>query len=192
LTASVRATLPALAGPDQRRTVFVLGSTLQELIFILGPPAAGLCAALGGPRLAVGVCAVLVLLGTLGYVRDPNVDAGRRLRTTVKGGSALRSPGVLRLLVAGSLLVCALSGEVIGVVAMVSGTQATSGSGLVLAVHHRKRSRHRPRRSTGVSTAGTRSDPTSLGSSIGPDAIPKVRSAFRKSKVILNCLFLLK
>jgi predicted MFS family arabinose efflux permease len=134
MTAAVRATLPALAGPDLRLTVFALESTLQELIFVVGPPVAALCAAIGGPRLAVGVCAVLVLLGTLGYVRDPNVNAGQDLRAEARGGSPVRSPGVFRLLLAGFLLVYALSSEVIGVVAMVSGARAGSESGLVLAV----------------------------------------------------------
>ncbi|MEI8409681.1 MULTISPECIES: MFS transporter [unclassified Kribbella] len=133
MTATVRAALPALAGPDRRQTIFALESTLQELIFVLGPPTAALCAVIGGPRLAVGACAVLVLLGTLGYVRDANVDAGRLPGSRVAGRGALRSPGVPRVLIAGTLLVFAFSSEVIGVVAMVSGERATSRSGLVVA-----------------------------------------------------------
>ncbi|OLT30803.1 MFS transporter [Actinomadura sp. CNU-125] len=133
MTASVRAVLPALAGPGRRRSVFALESTLQELIFVAGPPTTAVFAALGGPRLAVVACAVLVLIGTLGYVRDRNVDTREQVNAPAKGGRVLRSPGVPRLLVAGTLLVGALGGEVVGVVAMVSGPQASANAGFVLA-----------------------------------------------------------
>jgi len=39
MTASIRAVLPALVPASQRRSVFALESTVQELIFVLGPPA---------------------------------------------------------------------------------------------------------------------------------------------------------
>ncbi|WP_425826648.1 MFS transporter [Streptomyces fractus] len=159
LTASVRAVLPALVGEKRRKSVFALESTLQELIFVLGPPATTLCAALGGPRLALGVCAVLVLAGTLGYVRDGNVDTGRRTSgPRPKSGRVLRNPGVARVLGAGALLYGALACQSLGVIASVSGSQVASEAGFVVAAgslgsligglvygsltHHRARLRH--------------------------------------------------
>jgi predicted MFS family arabinose efflux permease len=45
----------------------------------------------GGPSLAVGVCAVVVLLGTLGYVRDPHVF--ERLSSVASSESATEAFG---------------------------------------------------------------------------------------------------
>ncbi|MFJ6693151.1 MFS transporter [Streptomyces sp. NPDC091294] len=134
MTASVRAALPALVGEDRRRTVFALEATLQEVTFVLGPPATAMLAVLGGPRLAVGACGALVFFGTLGYVRDRNADAGRETgpRTKVRG-TVLRAPGVPRLLVAGALLYGALGCQAIGAVAVASGSRVSTDAGFVLA-----------------------------------------------------------
>ncbi|MEU0649583.1 MFS transporter [Streptomyces umbrinus] len=134
MTASVRAALPALVGEDRRRTVFALESTLQELTFVLGPPATVMLAVLGGPRLAVGACGALVFLGTLGYVQDRNADAGRDTATRTRPRrTVLRAPGVRRVLVSGALLYGALGCQAIGAVALASGSQVSTDAGFVLA-----------------------------------------------------------
>ncbi|MFF4060787.1 MFS transporter [Streptomyces sp. NPDC001668] len=133
MTASVRATLPALVGSDRRRSVFALEAALQEVIFVLGPPIAALLAAFGGPRLALGVCGALVLVGTLAYARDRNVDAGREPGLRKKDRRVLRVTGVPRVILAGTLLFAALGCQALGVIAMVSGSRVSADAGLVVA-----------------------------------------------------------
>ncbi|MBX6371696.1 MAG: MFS transporter [Acidothermus sp.] len=132
VTASVRAVLPAIVGAEQRRSVFALESTLQELIFILGPPTTALLAALGGPRLAVAAAGALVLIGTLGFIRDPQVEAGRHTGQA-HHGHVLKVPGIPGVVAAGTAIVAAFSAETVGVVELVSGRHASSGSAFVLA-----------------------------------------------------------
>ncbi|MET8211631.1 MFS transporter [Streptomyces sp. NPDC005373] len=134
LTAAVRAALPALVGEDRRKAVFALESTLQELIFVLGPPATAMLAAVGGPRLAVAACGACVLVGTLGYARDRNADIGRQAAgTRPKSGRVLRTPGIPRVLAAGALLYGALACQSLGVIAVVSGSRVGADAGFVVA-----------------------------------------------------------
>jgi len=133
VTASIRAALPELVDPTLRRGVFALESTAQELIFILGPPCAGMLATFGGPSLAVGAAGALVLMGTLGMVSNPNVNAGRHPGRRPKNTRVLRATGVPRLMAAGTFLTSALAAQLLGVVALVSGAQATSAAGWALA-----------------------------------------------------------
>jgi predicted MFS family arabinose efflux permease len=134
LTASIRAVLPALVTPEQRRSVFALESTVQELIFILGPPLTAVLATVGGPRVAVAAAGGLALLGTLGFARDHNADAGRtHADLRLPGGRVLRSPGIAGVIVAGTALISAFACETVGVVAIVSGRHASSGSAFILA-----------------------------------------------------------
>ncbi|MFG2941207.1 MFS transporter [Streptomyces sp. NPDC048282] len=134
MTPAVRTTLSALVRPEQRRTFFALEATAQEVIFVAGPVLVSLFATFGGPGLALGACAGLVLAGTLAYVCDRNVEAGRAPEARATGGRVFRAPGLPRLLATGGLLTAALAGQVIGVVAMISGRHASSESGFVLAV----------------------------------------------------------
>jgi predicted MFS family arabinose efflux permease len=133
LTASIRAVLPELVRAEQRRSVFALESTVQELIFVLGPPITAGLAALGGPRVAVAAAGGLALLGTLGFVRDHNADAGRHAGPRPAGGRVLREPGILGVINAGMALVSAFAAETVGVVALVSGRHASSGAAFTLA-----------------------------------------------------------
>ena len=133
VTASIRAVLPALVSAEQRRSVFALESTVQELIFVLGPPLTAGLAALGGPRPAVAAAGGLVLLGSLGFVRDHNADAGRHTGPRPKGGRVLREPGIPGVMAAGFAIVSAFAAETVGVVALVSGRHASSGAAFTLA-----------------------------------------------------------
>ncbi|MET8977902.1 MFS transporter [Streptomyces sp. NPDC004539] len=134
MTSAVRAALPTLLRSGQRRTYFALEATSQEVIFVAGPVITSSLAAFGGPRLALGACGALVLVGTLAYVRDRNAEAGRTTAAAAKGGSLLRRPGLPRLYATGFLLTGALAGQVLGVVATVSGRQVSSEAGFVIAV----------------------------------------------------------
>lgn len=133
VTASIRAVLPALVSPAQRQSVFALESTVQELIFILGPPVTAGLAAIGGPRLAVATAGVLVMIGSLAFVRDRNADAGRHTDARLPAGRVLLSPGIPGIIVAGTAIVTAFAAETVGVVALVSGRHASSASAFLLA-----------------------------------------------------------
>jgi MFS family permease len=101
-TSSVqRALWPQLLGDrdDLRQAAFALDSVGIELLFIAGPLVTGLIAAVASPEAALGVSAAAVLCGTLAFVAQPIVRhgvAGRRGGPRPLGG-ALRSPGVLTL-----------------------------------------------------------------------------------------------
>ncbi|MYS56323.1 MFS transporter, partial [Streptomyces sp. SID6013] len=133
IAAAVRAVLPELVDKDRRRSVFALESTLQELVFVLGPPVTALLTAFAGARFAVIVCAALVLLGVLGYARDPKAEIGRNAGFRVNRRPVLGVPGISRLVVAGALLFAALGCQAIGVIAMVSGSGVSSNAGFVVA-----------------------------------------------------------
>lgn len=153
MTASVRAVLPSLVDPARRQSIFALESTVQELIFVVGPPTTSMFVAIGGPHLAVAACGVLALVGTLGYVSDSSVDAGIGVEPHAKGARVLRAPGIGRALTTGALLIAAFTGEVIGVVALVSGRHASGNAGFTIAcgslgslvggLFYGSRSRHR-------------------------------------------------
>ncbi|MEU7747322.1 MFS transporter [Nonomuraea sp. NPDC049158] len=139
LTASLRAVLPVLVGPDRRRSAYAMEATAQEITFVLGPPVAALASSLGGPRLAIFVAAAFVLAGTVGYARDRNAELSRppadRPREERAGlGAVLRIPGLARLLGGTALLTCALAAQVLGVAALVSGASVSADAGLVMAV----------------------------------------------------------
>lgn len=133
ITAAVRAALPALVPDDRRTQVFALESTLQELIFVSGPPLTAAIAAVGGPRAAVVASGVFVLVGTLAFAGDRNAEAGRAARPASAGRGVLHIPGVVRLMVAGAAIVAAFSASALAVVAFISGPTATGEAGLSLA-----------------------------------------------------------
>lgn len=138
LTASVRAVLPALVDAARRRSAYALEATAQEITFVLGPPAAALVAAAGGPRLAIFVSAALALAGVVAYTRDRNMPAPQPRAEKAAGtpagmGAVLRSQGLARLMGGAALLTCALAAQVLGVTALVSGQQVSAGAGFVLA-----------------------------------------------------------
>jgi predicted MFS family arabinose efflux permease len=133
VTAAIRSALPALVEPGRRPNVFALEATVQELIFVIGPPATAGLAAVGGPRVALATSGFLVLCGALGLATDRSIEAGRHAGPRLAGGRVLRAPGVLAVIGAGALLVSAFTGEGLGVVALVSGAHATAQAGLPLA-----------------------------------------------------------
>jgi hypothetical protein len=104
-TSSVQRTLwPALLGDrdELRQAAFALDSVGIELLFIAGPLLTGVIAAAASPEVALAVSAVAVLTGTVAFVAQPIVRHGA---AGIRGGphrlgSALRSPGVLTLVLA--------------------------------------------------------------------------------------------
>ncbi|MEU1178644.1 MFS transporter [Streptomyces sp. NPDC005820] len=134
LTSTVRATVPVLVRPEQGRTFFALEATAQEVVFVVGPVITSSLAAFGGPHLALAACGTLVLVGTLAYAAGREAEAGRVVAASVRGGAVLRVRGLPRLFAAGALLTCALAAQVLGVVALVSGSEVSTDAGFVLAV----------------------------------------------------------
>ncbi|HLL68540.1 MAG TPA: MFS transporter [Micromonosporaceae bacterium] len=144
ITSAVKSALPALVGPGDRITVLAAEATLQELIFIFGPPVAGLLAAVGGPALALIAGGLVSLAGMIAYVSDPRAEAGRRPPATpdVPGTDAAagdaapsgRLPQLLPMVGVGAGLGVGLSVTNIAIVALVSGgNQASTASGIALA-----------------------------------------------------------
>ncbi|MDS1271091.1 MFS transporter [Lipingzhangella sp. LS1_29] len=62
-----RASWPRLTTGSSRQTIFAAEGALQELIFVVGPLLAAAAVALAGPRPAVGMLAVIVVIGALGF-----------------------------------------------------------------------------------------------------------------------------
>lgn len=62
-----RAMYPRMASGPALHAAYTVEATLQELVFILGPTMAAGTVALAGPRAAVWLCAVLALLGAIGF-----------------------------------------------------------------------------------------------------------------------------
>jgi predicted MFS family arabinose efflux permease len=84
---------------DLRQAAYAIDSVGIELLFTLGPLLTALIATFVAPAAALAVSAVAVLAGTIAFVAQPGVDAGRGARREGGGGfaGALRSPGVLTL-----------------------------------------------------------------------------------------------
>jgi MFS family permease len=100
LFAVLRTLISALVGKTELvETAFALEAVLQELFFIVGPLVVAVCVAVGSPKLALGVAAALVAVGTLAFAATP---ASRRWRGGREPGShgALRSPALRTLVVA--------------------------------------------------------------------------------------------
>jgi MFS family permease len=100
LFATLRTLITAIVGGTELVEVaFALEAVIQETFFIVGPLLVAVCVALGSPKLALAVAAVLVVWGTLAFAAAP---ASRRWRGGRTPGSrgALGSPGLRTLVVA--------------------------------------------------------------------------------------------
>jgi MFS family permease len=85
--------------PELQQTAYALDSVLIELIFVVGPLATGIIAAVGSPAAALVLSAVSVVAGTLLFTSLPPSRAIEPVAREHAGGplGALRSPGVRTL-----------------------------------------------------------------------------------------------
>ena len=98
--ACMRALWSDLLGHDGRlQAAFAVESTVQELIFVVGPPLVALLAAAFSPAAALVGTAALLLLGVGSFAATPASRAWRpRRRRVADWAGALRSPGIRAVL----------------------------------------------------------------------------------------------
>jgi MFS family permease len=110
--ACMRALWSDLLGHDDRlQAAFAVESTVQELIFVLGPPLVALLAAAFSPGVAVVGTAVLLLTGVAVFASSPASRAWRPRHRAGDWAGPLRSPGI-RAVLASIVLLAAAFGTV--------------------------------------------------------------------------------
>jgi predicted MFS family arabinose efflux permease len=106
-----------LGHDDQLQAAFAVESTVQELIFVVGPPLVALLAAAFSPAVAVLGTAVLLLIGVAVFASTPASRAWRPRRRAGDWAGALRSPGIRAVLATIVLLASAFGTVDVTVVA---------------------------------------------------------------------------
>lgn len=132
VVAVVRGLWPRILDPVQAQAVYGLEASLQEIVFIAGPALVALIAAAAGAPAAVVATGALGLAGTIACVASPALRNVPRV-TATRDRRRLRGVGLPAYMLAGFGLVLAFNMTEIGVVAFVSGRQASAASGGVLA-----------------------------------------------------------
>jgi len=116
--ACMRALWSDLLGRDEQlQAAFAVESTVQELIFVVGPPLVALLAAAFSPAAAVAGTAVLLLAGVGVFAAAPVSRAWRPRRRASDWAGALRSPGIRAVLATIVLLAAAFGTVEVTVVA---------------------------------------------------------------------------
>lgn len=128
----VRGLWPRILDPVQAQAVYGVEASLQEIVFIAGPALVALIAAAAGAPAAVIATGALGLAGTLACVASPALRNVPRA-TAARDRRRLRGVGLPAYMLAGFALVLTFNMTEIGVVAFVSGRQASATSGAVLA-----------------------------------------------------------
>ena len=118
----------------QLQAAFAVESTVQELIFVVGPPLVALLAAAFSPAVAVLGTAALLLVGVASFAATPVSRAWRPRRRAADWAGALRSPGIRAVLVTIVLLATAFGTVDVTVVASAEqlGSRALAGPLLAL------------------------------------------------------------
>jgi MFS family permease len=106
-----------LADDDQLQAAFAVESTVQELIFVVGPPLVALLAAAVSPAAAVLGTAALLLVGVGVFATTPASRTWRPVRRAADWAGALRSPGIRAVLATIVLLAAAFGTVEVTVVA---------------------------------------------------------------------------
>ena len=133
LVASMRLEWQRLLGAgDPRLTqAYAFESAVQTAVFVVGPLLAALAIALAGARAALGASAALLVVGTLAFalvartVPDPHA---------VRGGSPIRLPAVLTLVLATTLADVALGAVEVIVPAFAEARGRPELAGVLLAI----------------------------------------------------------
>jgi MFS family permease len=118
VAACMRALWSELLGDDGRlQAAFAVESTVQELIFVVGPPLVAALAAVFSPAVAVLGTGALLLAGTAVFAATPASRAWRPRRRAADWAGPLRSPGIRTVLAAIVLLATAFGTVEVTVVA---------------------------------------------------------------------------
>jgi len=116
--ACMRALWSELLGHDGRlQAAFAVESTVQELIFVVGPPLVALLAAAFSPAAALLGTAALLLAGVGSFAATPVSRAWRPRRRAADWAGPLRSPGIRAVLATIVLLAAAFGTVEVTVVA---------------------------------------------------------------------------
>jgi MFS family permease len=133
--ACMRALWSGLLGQGgQLQAAFAVESTVQELIFVVGPPLVALLAAVFSPSVAVLGTAVLLLVGTGVFAATPVSRAWRPRRRAADWAGALRSPGIRAVLATIVLLASAFGTVDVTVVAGAEQLGSRTYAGPLLAL----------------------------------------------------------
>jgi MFS family permease len=135
VAACMRALWSDLLGHEgQLQAAFAVESTVQELIFVVGPPLVALLAAVLSPAAAVLGTGALLLAGVGVFAATPASRAWRPQRRAADWAGALRSPGVRAVLATIVLLAAAFGTVEVTVVAGAEqlGSRALAGPLLAL------------------------------------------------------------
>jgi MFS family permease len=118
----------------QLQAAFAVESTVQELIFVVGPPLVAVLAAVFSPSAAVLGTAALLVVGTGVFAATPVSRAWRPRRRAADWAGALRSPGIRAVLATIVLLASAFGTVDVTVVAGAEqlGSRALAGPLLAL------------------------------------------------------------
>jgi MFS family permease len=133
--ACMRALWSRLLGDGGRlQAAFAVESTVQELIFVIGPPLVAVLAAVLSPAAAVLGTATLLVIGVAVFATTPASRAWRPARRTGDWAGALRSPGIRAVLATIVLLASAFGTVDVTVVAGAEQLGSRTYAGPLLAL----------------------------------------------------------
>ena len=118
----------------QLQAAFAVESTVQELIFVVGPPLVAVLAAMLSPAAAVLGTAALLLIGVAVFASTPASRAWRPERREADWAGALRSPGIRAVLATIVLLASAFGMVEVTVVAGAEQLGSRAFAGPLLAL----------------------------------------------------------
>jgi predicted MFS family arabinose efflux permease len=133
LESAMRALWVTLVSATQLPVAYALDATLQELVWILGPLLLSALLLISGPVTVLLACALLSLLGNVGYSMGPAVG-GDQVSVVSAGGARLGSVAFLSLLVAGGLYGVAVGALIIALTAFCAQHHAQPTVGLLIAI----------------------------------------------------------
>jgi predicted MFS family arabinose efflux permease len=133
IAAVVRAMWPALLAGGPLQTMYSLDATMQELAFVTGPALVAAVTAAVGPGAALMLAGCLGATGLIIFSAHPAAADKRRIEQTAPI-RITRNEQLVSLLVAGALLVGALSACDVGIVAVAGGRGHAGTAGVLFAL----------------------------------------------------------
>lgn len=134
LEAALRAGWARALADEQLGSVYVLDSTLQELVWIAGPLLFALLLATGGNALPLFACGALSVLGTLAYVRSVEPASLLNARNRRRGVGPLHSRALRALLATACLYGVAIGILTVGLAAFASAQGSRPALGWLIAL----------------------------------------------------------
>jgi MFS family permease len=125
--AAARTTYPTLIEEEKHSLLFGLDATMQEVIWIFGPIIATLVAAQFAPEVAMIVIAVILVIGVIWFLSNPEVRKTKFDKPIGRMGKVLKRPVVTASVTMGFLLVGSFAGVEVGVVGIFTDNRALAG-----------------------------------------------------------------